>query len=186
MPARRPAQAERARRPRRAPRGRRAVLVPRARGVRHWLFKSDPESYSIQDLARERRTCWDGVRNYQARNFLRDECHAGDLVLLHHSGGPDPAVVGVARVVRAGYPDPTAWQRGHPHFDSGSDPAAPTWYMVDIEIVQAFPEPLTMARLKGDATLAGMELLRRGSRLSVQPVGEAHFHRVLALAGVRL
>lgn len=183
MPARKPARAERARR---APRRRRAVLVPRVTGVRHWLFKSDPESYSIQDLARERRTCWDGVRNYQARNFLRDECQSGDLVLLHHSGGAAPAVVGVARVVRAGYPDPTAWQRGHPHFDPGSDPAAPTWFMVDIELVRAFPAPVTMERLKGEATLAGMELLRRGSRLSVQPVSEPHFRQVLALAGVRL
>src|SRR5690606_9638030 len=134
---------------------------------------------------RGRRTSWNGVRNYQARNLLRDEIAVGDGVLFYHSSTDPLAVVGTCRVVRAGYPDETAFDRGSPYYDEGSDRAAPRWFTVDIEAVCAFPEPVTRARMQAEPALAGMMLLRRGSRLSVQPVTAAEWRAVLRLAGVR-
>ena len=155
--------------------------MPKAR--RCWLFKSEPESFSIQDLAAAPRqtTCWDGVRNYQARNFLRDQIKSGDRVLFYHSGGNPPAVVGTAVVVREGYPDPTAWQKKNHHFDPKSSPDNPIWYMVDIQLEETFPAPQGLDRLRAEKALAGMELLRRGSRLSVQPVSKREFDTIVKL-----
>jgi len=152
---------------------------------KYWLLKTEPESFSIQDLARAKRktTCWDGVRNYQARNSMRDEMRVGDRVLFYHSSADPPAIVGTAKVVRAAYPDPTAWDRDDSHYDPKSTPDNPRWFMVDIQLERIFDEPLALASLRGVAALAKMELLRKGSRLSVQPVRMGEFEAVLKLAG---
>ncbi len=155
-----------------------------SRERKHWLVKTEPESYSIQDLARETQqtTCWDGVRNYQARNLLRDELKNGDRVLFYHSSTDPPAVVGVARVVRESYPDHTAWDPKNHHYDPQSTADRPRWFMVDIKLECIFSQPLSLDKLRGIPTLKNMELLRRGSRLSVQPVRKQEFDTILKLA----
>jgi len=151
---------------------------------RYWLFKSEPESFSIADLAAAPRqtTFWDGVRNYQARNFLRDDVKPGDRVLFYHSSTDPPAVVGTAVVVRDGYPDHTAWQRTNHHFDPKSTAEKPIWFMVDIQHEETFAEPLPLARLRDEAALKDMVLLQRGSRLSIQPVTKREFDTIVKLA----
>lgn len=158
-----------------------------AKTHKFWLLKTEPESFSIHDLADSpgQTTGWDGVRNYQARNYLRDEMQLGDRVLLYHSSTDPPAIVGTARVVRAAYPDPTAWDRNDHHHDPASLPDNPRWYMVDIRLEQIFQQPLPLPSLRGVAALQQMELLRKGSRLSVQPVRKAEFEAVLKLAGAK-
>lgn len=150
-----------------------------------WLFKSEPNAYSIDDLARDGSTHWDGVRNYQARNMLRDDIQVGDRVFFYHSNAKPMAVVGTAKVVKAGYADHTAFDPNDKHFDAKSDPDTPTWFMVDIELLQKFPEPVTRDELREDDVTSGMMLLQRGSRLSVQPVTEAEWKAVHKLAGVK-
>jgi predicted RNA-binding protein with PUA-like domain len=154
-----------------------------SRTRQYWLMKTEPSAFSIDDLQRApgRTTCWDGVRNYQARNYMR-AMRRGDQVLLHHSSADPPAVVGVAEVVREAYPDPTAFDRHDQHFDSKSDPAKPTWEMVDIRLVRKFASPIPLDLLKRVPGLRRMELLRRGSRLSVQPVRPDEWKLVLKLA----
>lgn len=154
---------------------------------KYWLFKSEPSTYSFADLMGEkgRRTHWDGVRNYQARNLLRDEVKVGDGVLFYHSSTTPMAIVGMARVVRAGYPDHTAFDSGDKHYDPKSERDDPSWYMVDIAGLRAFGEPLTRDRLKGVRALDSMMVLRRGARLSVQPVSRAEWRTILKLAGAR-
>jgi predicted RNA-binding protein with PUA-like domain len=153
--------------------------------TRYWLLKTEPESFSIDDLAAAPRqsTCWDGVRNYQARNSLRDDFKPDDRVLFYHSNADPAAIVGTAVVVREGYPDNTAWQQRNHHFDPKSTPEKPIWYMVDIQFESKFAEPLALDTLRGVPALAKMELLRRGSRLSVQPVTKAEFDTILQMAG---
>ena len=153
----------------------------------YWLLKTEPESFSIHDLekAPKRTTCWDGVRNYQARNFMRDQMKIGDRVLFYHSSTEEPAIVGTATVVRESYPDHTAWDKKDHHYDPASTPANPRWFMVDIRLDQIFKQPLTLARLHEIPPLKDMELLRKGSRLSVQPVRKAEFDAVLKLAGAK-
>jgi predicted RNA-binding protein with PUA-like domain len=154
-----------------------------AGGRRFWLFKSEPSVYAFADLQRDQRTCWDGVRNYQARNLLRDQIQVDDGVLFYHSSAEPMVVAGVARVVRKGYPDPTAFDRQDEHFDPDSDPNEPTWFAVDVAPVAAFAVPVTRAMLKATPALAGMMVLARGSRLSVQPVTAAEWRTVLRLGG---
>ena len=143
----------------------------------HWLVKSEPDAFSFDDLAASPRktTCWDGVRNYQARNSMRDGMKKGDLVLFYHSSVDPMAVVGVARVVREAYPDHTAFDRTDPHYDPKSKPEAPTWMMVDVQAVERFTHPVTLAELRVAPGLEKMALLQKGSRLSVQPVTAAEF-----------
>lgn len=154
--------------------------------MKHWLLKTEPESFSIQDLqnAPHQTTFWDGVRNYQARNTLRDDMKLGDRVLFYHSNADPPAIVGLARVVQEGYPDHTSWDETNHHYDPGSTPQNPRWYMVDIQLELIFDKPLGLDQLRTVKSLAKMELLRKGSRLSVQPVTAAEFKQVLKLAGV--
>ena len=147
----------------------------------HWLMKCEPESYSIADLERDGRTTWEGVRNYQARNLLRDRIAVGDGVLFYASNAEPSGVAGLAEVVRAGYPDPFAWRKGHPYFDSASPEAAPVWYAVDIGFVERFPAIVPLATLKSTPGLEKMEVTRKGSRLSVQPVTKAEFDIVTRL-----
>ncbi len=150
---------------------------------KYWLLKTEPESFSIQDLAKspKKTTCWDGVRNYQARNFLRDDMKIGDHVLFYHSSTDPPAIVGTAKVVKAGYPDPTAWDPNNHHFDPAASPENPRWSMVDIKLGEIFQTPLPLEQLRKVAPLKKMELLRKGSRLSVQPVTKEEFEAVLNL-----
>lgn len=152
--------------------------------MRYWLIKSEPDVYSYADLVRDGRTYWDGVRNYQARNLLRDDMKPGDLALYYHSNADPTGIVGFCRVVREGYPDHTQFEPAHPHFDQTAKQEEPRWYMVDVEPVAAFPELLSLERLKADPALDGMLVLRKGQRLSVMPVDEAHFRHVLELAGL--
>jgi len=154
------------------------------RAKKYWLLKTEPGAFSIDDLAASpnQTTCWDGVRNYQARNFIRDEMLLGDGVLFYHSNAEPAAVVGTAVVVREAYPDHTAWLPGDDHFDPKASPDNPIWQMVDIRLVEIFAKPLPLDTLRASPELEKMELLRRGSRLSVQPVTPAEFACVLKLA----
>ena len=153
----------------------------------YWLFKSEPSSFSLDDLKSRPHATehWDGVRNYQARNFLRDRVKLGDLVFFYHSNIAEPAIVGIAEVVKEGYPDWTAFDPENVHFDPRSTPEKPLWYMVDVRFLLELPHPLTLARLKGIPTLSGMPLLSR-SRLSVQPVGVAECAQIMELAQIAL
>jgi predicted RNA-binding protein with PUA-like domain len=149
---------------------------------RHWLVKSEPTEYAIDDLARQpdQTDHWDGVRNFQARNFMRDQMQVGDGVLFYHSGSK-PAVVGTAAVVRAGYPDHTAWDPRSKHFDVRSTPQNPVWFMVDIRLATRFKRPLPLAELRRIPGLAQMTLLRRGNRLSVMPVSAEEYAIIVAM-----
>jgi predicted RNA-binding protein with PUA-like domain len=151
--------------------------------MKHWLMKSEPSSFSIDDLMARPNGIdhWDGVRNFQARNFLRDEFQEGDLVLFFHSG-KKPAVVGTARVVREGYPDHTARDPQNEHFDPKSTPENPIWYMVDIRFETKFDTPLPLSGLRRLPELAEMLLLKKGMRLSIQPVTRSEFEFIVALA----
>ena len=151
---------------------------------RYWLFKSEPHVFSIDDLASAKKqiTNWSGVRNYQARNMMRDEMQVGDTVLFYHSSTNPTAIVGVARVVRAAYPDPTSWDETSPYHDPKSSPDAPRWFMVDIQFVEKFARPLTLEYLRSVESLKNMVLLRKGSRLSIQPVTPAEFATIEKLA----
>jgi predicted RNA-binding protein with PUA-like domain len=148
---------------------------------RYWLFKSEPEAYSIDDLERDGETCWEGVRNYQARNLLRDEIKQGDLVLFYHSSTDPAGVVGVAEVSRSGYPDHFAQQPGHKYHDPKATPDNPIWYMVDIRFLERFPEVVTLQAIKAVRRLEKMMVVQRGSRLSVQPATKAEFDIVRKL-----
>jgi len=152
---------------------------------KYWLVKTEPESFSIDDLARspKQTTCWDGVRNYQARNFMRDEMKIGDRVLIYHSNADPPAVAGVGVVVREAYPDPSSWNAKSKYFDEKSTSDSPRWFMVDIQFERKFAKPLSLDSLRDVPALKKMELLRRGSRLSVQPVRAEEFEAILKLAG---
>ncbi len=150
----------------------------------YWLFKSEPDCYSFEDLKRDRTTFWDGVRNYQARNFLRDSIQVGDGVLFYHSSCEPMSIMGTAEVVKKGYPDHTAFDPKADHFDAKSDPENPTWYMVDIRYKTPFPSPVERPKLKADKRLAKMMLLQTGSRLSIQPVTAEEWRTILEIAGV--
>jgi predicted RNA-binding protein with PUA-like domain len=154
-----------------------------ANARRYWLVKTEPDCFSIHDLARspEQTTFWDGVRNYQARNFMR-AMKRGDGVLFYHSGVAPPTIAGTATVVREAYPDHTALDPRSDHFDPKSTEANPIWEMVDIKLERIFDRPLALDELRGVKPLAKMELLRRGSRLSVQPVTATEWQAVLTLA----
>ena len=139
---------------------------------RYWLVKSEPDAFSFDDLmaSPDRTTCWDGVRNYQARNSMRDDMKRGDLVLFYHSSTEPAAIVGVAEVVREAYPDHTAFDPTDPHYDPKSRREEPTWLMVDLRAVEKLEKPLTLTELRSTPGLEKMTLLQKGSRLSVQPV----------------
>lgn len=150
----------------------------------YWLFKSEPDCYSIDDLKKDKKTFWDGVRNYQARNMLRDEIKKGDYVLFYHSNAKPMAIAGTAKVVKEGYPDHTQFDKREDHYDPKADPDDPRWFMVDVQFVQKFPESVTRDDLKKNKTTAGMMVMQRGSRLSIQPVKEKEWLAVHKLAGV--
>ena len=148
---------------------------------RYWLMKCEPSAYAIDDLERDGRTCWEGVRNFQARNFMRDVMQVGDGVLFYASNADPSGVTGLAAICRTGYPDHYAWQAGHKYFDARSTEARPVWYMVDIEFVERFPAAIPLATLKETPGLDEMMVTKRGARLSVQPVTPAEYDIVAAL-----
>jgi predicted RNA-binding protein with PUA-like domain len=151
--------------------------------MNYWLFKSEPGSFSIDDLAARpgQTEPWDGVRNYQARNLLRDRIQRGDRGFFYHSHCPRPAIVGLVEVASGGRPDPTAFDPAAAHYDPNSAPEAPRWYLVDVRLLRRLQRPLPLAELKGHPELAGMALLQKGNRLSVQPVGAAEWQFILSL-----
>lgn len=150
-----------------------------------WLMKSEPDVYGLAELERDGTTGWEGVRNYLARNFMRDHMRVGDLVLFYHSNAEPSGVAGVARVASLPLPDPSQFDPKSDYHDADSPPDAPRWMMVQIGFVERFDRLLSLESLKDDPALAGMALLQRGQRLSVQPVSRAHFVHVLGRAGAR-
>ncbi|HBQ13992.1 MAG TPA: EVE domain-containing protein [Myxococcales bacterium] len=153
---------------------------------RYWLVKSEPDAYSIDDLERDGQAEWDGVRNYQARNFMRDDMTVGDLVLFYHSNAKPPGVAGVAKVATEAYPDPTQFDPKSKYHDPKATEEAPRWHLVDLSFVEKFDAVLGLDVLKEHADdLEGMMVIKRGIRFSVQPVEKEHFRKVLKLAGAK-
>jgi len=153
---------------------------------RYWLMKSEPNAFSFDDLlsAKGKRTHWDGIRNYQARNFMRDNMRKGDRVLFYHSNAKPPGVVGIAEVVKNAYPDHTQFDPASHYHDPKSDPDEPRWLMVDIRAVERLPELVELDALKANPRLAQMAVVQRGQRLSIQPVSPEEWSEVLAMGGL--
>ncbi|NOX16980.1 MAG: EVE domain-containing protein [Chlorobi bacterium] len=151
---------------------------------KYWLMKSEPSVFSIDDLAKEpkKTTHWDGVRNYQARNFMRDEIKKGDSVLFYHSNTEPPCVVGVCEAVKEGYPDFTAFDPESKHYDSKGDGDKPRWFMVDIKLKKKFKKPVTLAEIKENKKLQKMRLVQKGNRLSVMPVEKKEFDEIVKMS----
>jgi predicted RNA-binding protein with PUA-like domain len=151
----------------------------------YWLLKTEPETFGIEHLgaAPRRTSTWDGVRNYQARNFLRDQVLRGDQAFMYHSSCALPGIAGVVAVTRAGFPDVTAFDRKNEHFDAASNPAAPRWYAIDVQLKRRFKRIISLEEMRahGDGKLRGLRLLQRGNRLSVMPVSDAHWQFILTL-----
>jgi len=152
---------------------------------KYWLVKSEPSEFSIDDLAKSKNqtTFWDGVRNYQARNFIRDEMKKGDGVLFYHSSTDPLAVVGVCEVVKDGYPDHTQFDSKNVHFDPKAKKENPAWFMVDIKLVKKFKNPLTIDQIKSNPKLKKMRLIQKGNRLSVMPVTKDEFEEIIKMKG---
>jgi predicted RNA-binding protein with PUA-like domain len=152
----------------------------------YWLMKSEPSAFSFEDLKNSKNGTapWDGVRNYQARNLLRDEIKAGDGVLFYHSSIATPVIAGLAKVVREGYPDKTAMDPKSDHYDPRANTENPIWYMVDVKFLADLPDPLTRDDLKTNPVLSGMDVLKKGNRLSVQPVTREQWQAVIELSGL--
>jgi predicted RNA-binding protein with PUA-like domain len=147
----------------------------------YWLMKSEPHVYSIDDLERDGSTCWEGVRNYQARNYMRDNMKEGDLVLFYHSNARPPGVAGIARVCKEAYPDFTAFDKRSEYFDPKSSKDNPIWYMVDVEFEEKFKHFITLSELRQTPGLEKMKVLEKFQRLSVQPVEAGHFNVIRKL-----
>ena len=143
--------------------------------MKYWLMKSEPSAFSIQDLKRKKSEPWDGVRNYQARNFMRDEMSPGDLVLFYHSNAEPSGIAGIAKIKGPSRPDPTAFDPKNIHFDPSSDPKNPRWWLVDVEFVRAAQQVISLATLRDTDGLEDMQVLRKGQRLSVMPVTAQEF-----------
>ena len=149
--------------------------------MNHWLMKSEPDTFSIDDLKRKKREAWDGVRNYQARNFMRDGMRMGDKVFFYHSNCDEPGIVGVAEVASDAYPDPSQFDPKSPYFDPGSSRDNPRWMLVEVSFVQKLGRTITLKEMQAAPRLADMALVRKGNRLSVMPVGAAEWRAILAM-----
>ena len=156
-------------------------MTPAKGRVAHWLVKTEPDVYSIDDLARDRRTWWEGVRNYQARNLMRDSMQVGDEVIVYHSNADPPAAAGIARVSRPARGDATALDPKSEYFEPRATPADPVWVCVELEFVERFAEPVPLAEIRATRGLEGLPLLQKGQRLSVQPVGDREFAILVSL-----
>ena len=150
---------------------------------RYWLMKSEPETFSIDDLKRVKKEPWSGVRGFQARNYMRDEMQPGDPILFYHSSCPIPGVYGVGRVASEAYPDPTQFDTKSPYYDPRATKAKPLWQLVDIAFVKKLKEPVTLAQMRANKKLAKMITLQPGSRLSITPVTAAEFEEIIRAAG---
>lgn len=150
--------------------------------MNHWLMKSEPDAFSIDDLKRKKQEAWDGVRNYQARNFMRDGMRPGDKVFFYHSNCAVPGIVGIAEVATDAYPDPSQFNPKSKYFDPGSSRDKPRWMLVDVKFVKKLKRTISLDELKNDPALVDMPLLRKGNRLSVMPVDTAHWEYILGLA----
>lgn len=150
---------------------------------KYWLMKTEPSVFSWEDLkiSKDQTTFWDGVRNYQARNYLRDEIKIGDEVLFYHSNSDPLAVMGVCEVVKEGYPDHTQFDPHNIHYDEKSDPSNPTWFMVDIKLKKEFKNPVTLEQIKSNPKLKNMKLVQKGNRLSVMPVTKEEFKEIVKM-----
>ncbi len=153
--------------------------------MQSWLFKSEPNAYSIDDLSRDGTEPWDGIRNYQVRNMMRDDMAVGDRILFYHSNAKPPAVVGVAEIASEAYPDPTAFDEDSKYFDPKSNPDEPRWLLVDVRYVSHLDRAIPIAEMKDDPELDGMAALAKGSRLSIVPVDDEHFDHIVRLATAR-
>lgn len=151
--------------------------------MRYWLMKSEPDVYGIDDLKKEGRCHWDGVRNYQARNFMRDQMKVGDLVLFYHSNAKPPGVAGIAKVCKEAYPDFTAWDKKSPYFSPKASPENPIWMMVDLKFVKKFSKILSLDQIRQIPECQDMLLLQKGQRLSIQPIEKKHFDAIQEKAG---
>ena len=153
--------------------------------MKHWLLKSEPGEFSIDDLAAApgKTTAWDGVRNFQARNFIRDGMKTGDLAFFYHSSCAEPGIAGIVKITRAAWPDETAFDRTNVHFDADSTRENPRWYVVDVRLERKFAHVLTLEKLKQHAasSLDSLALLKRGNRLSVMPITEREWNFILTL-----
>ncbi|HTV87340.1 MAG TPA: EVE domain-containing protein [Dyella sp.] len=149
--------------------------------MKHWLMKSEPDTFSIDDLKRKKREAWDGVRNYQARNFMRDEMRVGDAVFFYHSNCAEPGIAGIAEVASDAYPDPSQFDPKSKYFDAGSSRDNPRWMLVDVKFVRKLKRVITLDELKNHAAIAEMRLLRKGNRLSVMPVEALEWRYILGL-----
>ncbi len=151
----------------------------------YWLMKSEPDAYSIDHLRSQKRRTdhWDGIRNYQARNFMRDQMKTGDLAFFYHSNCSEPAVVGIMEIVSAAYPDHTAFDPNEKHFDAKSDPDNPRWLMVDVKFKKKLKMPITLQAIKAEKKLADMRLVQRGNRLSILPVTPSEWRHILKMVG---
>lgn len=154
--------------------------------MNYWLIKSEPFVFSFDDLKKApgKKTFWDGIRNYQARNLLRDDLKKGDQVLFYHSREKPMCAVGVAEVVKEGYPDHTQFDPKDKYFDAKADPENPRWFMVDIKYKKAFKQPVLLSDMRVEKKLEGMMLLAKGARLSIQPVSKKHFDQVCKMGGL--
>ncbi len=150
----------------------------------YWLMKSEPDCFSIDDLASKNTAPWDGVRNYQVRNMFRDDMQPGDLAFFYHSSCPKPGVVGLMEIVSRAYPDPTQFDPKHEHYDAGSKPAEPRWLLVDVKFRKKFEQPVLLDALREhEDRFKGLRILERGTRLSVTPVSAPHWKAILKMAG---
>jgi len=151
------------------------------REMKYWLMKSEPDVYSIDDLERDGREMWDGIRNYQARNMMRDDMQIGDEVFFYHSNCKEPGIVGIARVASEPYPDPTQFDRKSKYYDPKSSKDNPRWCLVDVEFARKLQRNVTLTELKAQKTLTDMILTRKGNRLSIMPVSKKHWNKILSL-----
>lgn len=149
--------------------------------VKYWLIKSEPDVYSIDDLQKDKKTFWDGVRNYQARNFMRDEMKKGDQVIFYHSNSESPGAVGICEVVKEGYPDFTAFDPDDKHYDPKSKEDNPTWIMVDVKFFKKFNKPVSISAIKENPKLKNMKLVQRGNRLSIMPITKTEFDEIVKM-----
>lgn len=150
--------------------------------MRYWLLKNEEENYSIDDLRRDKITSWEGVRNYQARNFLRDEIKKGDAAIFYHSNGNPSGAAGVVRIMRSGYPDDTQFDKRSIYFDPKATKEDPRWYLVDVKFEKKFPSIIPLAEIKRNKKMNGALLLRKGDRLSVQPLTKKQFDAIISMS----
>ena len=152
-----------------------------AEDMAYWLMKSEPDAYSIDDLETDGREMWDGIRNYQARNMMRDEMRVGDKVFFYHSNCKEPGIVGIMKVASKPYPDPTQFDRKSKYYDPKSTADNPRWVLVDVKYVRKLKRNITLAELKETKGLDGLILTRKGNRLSIMPVEKKHWNKILSL-----